>query len=245
MKKKKAKDTKTKATKKEKEEGKRRFEDCLDEIDEEISKKRGKWNLKALPWIDYDDVAQIIRFHIFKKWHLYDQKKRLRPWIRTIVANQIKNLIRNNYTNFVKPCVKCAACLEETKCSIYGAQSSECPLYGNWEKNKKNSMHAKMPVSLENHSQEVYFLSTGASIDIKRSAANLHKKMEEVLKPNEWKIYQHLYIEMKSEVDTAELMGYKTSEKNRSPGYKQIKNIKKKIVKRARELIEDDEIDIY
>ena len=64
MKEKKAKKTNTKATKRKKEEGKR-FEDCLGEIDEEISKKRGKWNLKALPWIDYDDVSQIIRFHIF------------------------------------------------------------------------------------------------------------------------------------------------------------------------------------
>ncbi len=191
-------------------------------------------------------MAQIIRFHIFKKWHLYDQSKKLRPWIRTIVTNQIKNLIRNNYTNFVKPCVKCAACLEETKCSIYGEQSGECPLFRNWEKNKKGSMYAKMPSSLENHSQEVYFLSTNhPSIDVQRSSKNLHRKMEEILKPNEWKIYTHLYIEMKSETETAKLMGYKTSEANRSPGYKQIKNIKKKIIKKARELIENDEIDIY
>ena len=235
--------SKTKAETK-KEEGKR-FEDCLAEIDEEIAKKRGKWNLKALSWIDYDDVSQIIRFHIFKKWHLFDQSKRLRPWIRTIVTNQIKNLIRNNYTNFIKPCAKCAACLEETKCSIYGEQSSECPLYKNWEKNKKGSMHAKMPISLENHSQELFYLKSVTNVDIDRTSKILHKKMEEVLKSNEWKIYKYLYIDMKSEIETAKLMGYKTSEKNRSPGYKQIKNIKKRIIKKAREMVENDEIDIW
>ena len=110
------------------------FEDSLAEINEEISKKRGKWNLKALAWMDYEDVAQIIRFHIFKKWHLYNPDKKLRPWVRTIISNQIKNLIRNNYTNFVKPCAKCAAAIGDNGCEIYKVQSSECPLYKNWGK---------------------------------------------------------------------------------------------------------------
>ena len=46
----------------------------------------------------------------------------------------------------------------------------------------------------------------------------------------EWKIYQALYIDDKSEEDAATLMGYKTNEKNRVPGYKQIKNVKKSII---------------
>jgi hypothetical protein len=40
-------------------------------------------------------------------------------------------------------------------------------------------------------------------------------------------------------------MGYKTSEKNRSPGYKQIKNVKKRIIAKVKDLIEKDEIDIW
>ena len=77
-----------------------KFEDCIESIDSEISKRRGRWNLTALSWMDFDDVAQIIRIHIFKKWHLYDQSKSLAPWINTLISNQIKNLIRNNYGNY-------------------------------------------------------------------------------------------------------------------------------------------------
>ena len=69
--------------------------------------------------------------------------------------------------------------------------------------------------------------------------------MEEILKPHEWTIYKHLYIDNLSELEVAKKMGYKTTEKNRSPGYKQIKNVKKKIITMARKAIENDEIDIY
>ena len=80
------------------------FVDCLDMINTEIAKRRGKWQLDSISWMDYDDVAQILRFHIYRKWHLFDQTKNPKPWVRTIITNQIKNLIRNNYSNFVKPC---------------------------------------------------------------------------------------------------------------------------------------------
>ena len=39
-------------------------------------------------------------------------------------------------------------------------------------------------------------------------------------------------------------MGYSTSEKNRNPGYKQIKQLKKKAVALAKKIINDGEIDI-
>tara|TARA_R100000808_G_C2149959_1_gene158527 strand:+ start:2766 stop:3491 length:726 start_codon:yes stop_codon:yes gene_type:complete len=222
-----------------------RFEDCYDIINEEIAKRRGKWNLSVISWMDFEDVSQILRIHIYKKWHLYDQSKNLKPWIRTIIGNQIKNLIRNNYTNFVKPCVKCAAAVEETGCNLYGKQSSDCPLYKNWEKNKKSGYQAKMPLSLENHPQEVYCLPSSNEFNLEISIKNLSKKMKEVLKPHEWKIYCYLYVDNLSDLEVAKKMGYKTSEKNRSPGYKQIKNVKKKIISKAKECIENDEIDIF
>ena len=58
MKKKKPK--KQSAKKGQKEKG---FEDCIDTIDEEIAKKRFKWNLTSLAWMDFEDVSQILRFH--------------------------------------------------------------------------------------------------------------------------------------------------------------------------------------
>jgi len=222
-----------------------RYEDCWEVINEEISKKRFKWNLTSLAWIDYEDVSQILRFHIFKKWHLFDQTKNIKPWIRTIISNQIKNLIRNNYTNFIKPCNKCEASKEESGCEIYKKQDSSCPLYKNWEKNKKAGLAAKMPISLENHKQEAYYIETKGDVDIERSAREIHKKMEEFLKPHEWKIYTYLYINHLDELDAAKKMGYKTSEKNRSPGYKQIKNVKKKIITKVKQLLDSGEVDIW
>ena len=235
---------KTKSKKRSKVKGVK-YEDYIEVIDEEIQKKRYKWNLSIISWMDFEDVAQILRFHIFKKWHLYDPDKNIKPWIRTIISNQIKNLIRNNYTNFIKPCSKCEAAKEETGCEIYGKQCSKCPLYKNWEKNKKGGYQAKMPMSLENHTHEAYCISKQNEFDIERSANNLHAKMQEILKPHEWKIYRYLYIDFLDELQVAKKMGYKTSEQNRSPGYKQIKNIKKKIVIKVKELIANDEVDIY
>ena len=69
--------------------------------------------------------------------------------------------------------------------------------------------------------------------------------MQEVLKPIEWKVYQFLYIENLTEEQAAKKMGYKTSEKNRSPGYKQIKNIQKNIVSKAKKHIKRGDIDIF
>ena len=33
------------------------FEECIDIIDQEIKKRRNKWNLTALAWMDFDDVS--------------------------------------------------------------------------------------------------------------------------------------------------------------------------------------------
>ena len=76
------------------------FENCIIEINSEIIKRKNKWNLTAINWMDFNDVSQILRIHIYKKWHLYDSKKPLAPWVNRIISNQIKNLIRNNYGNY-------------------------------------------------------------------------------------------------------------------------------------------------
>ena len=72
----------------------------------------------------------------------------------------------------------------------------------------------------------------------------LNLKMKETLKPAEWKIYKALYIDNMSEEDAASLMGYKTNEKNRVPGYKQIKNVKKAIIQKVKKVISNGEIEI-
>ena len=218
------------------------YEDFTDLIDLEIKKRRGKWNLSILNWMDYDDVAQIIRIHIFKKWHLYDPIKPLSPWLNRIITNQIKNLIRNNYGNFSRPCLKCAAAQDYDLCAIYGSQCTDCPLYSNWVKNKKSCYDAKLPVAIENHIQEVYS-KFDSGFDVERATLKLHKAMEKLLKPLEWKVYKMIYIDGLSENEAAKKMGYKTTEVNRSPGYKQIKNIQKKILAKAKDFLSKGGID--
>ena len=67
------------------------FEECIGFIDIEIKKRRNKWSLTSLHWMDYDDVSQIIRIHLNEKWHLYNSEKPLGPWVNRIISNQIKN----------------------------------------------------------------------------------------------------------------------------------------------------------
>lgn len=218
------------------------FEDNFKQIDFEIKKRKDRWNLTAIAWMDFDDVSQILRIHIYKKWHLYDSSKPLGPWVNRLISNQIKNLIRNTYGNFARPCLRCAAAEGVDFCSIYGKQCRTCPLFASWEKTKKRAYDVKLPVSLENHSREVYDM-TLKNVDIEVAAERLHEKMRFILKPNEWKIYEALYIEHKTEDQAAQLMGYRTSEKNRPPGYKQIKNIKKSIIQKVKKLLGKGEID--
>ena len=214
------------------------FEESIELIDAELQKRKNRWSLTSLSWMDYDDVSQIIRIHIYKKWDLYDQAKPLAPWLNRIISNQIKNIIRNNYGNYARPCMKCSASDGDNGCEIYGKQCVDCPLYEHWFKNKKRAHDTKLPVSLENHPQEIYNKPSDA-FDIETEAINLHKNMKKILKPIEWRVYNFLYIENKTENEVAKAMGYVTSEKNRQPGYKQIKNIKKSIIRKAKQLIRE------
>ena len=165
-----------------KEEGKQfSYSDKAKEIDEEIGKRRNKWFLDSLAWFSFDDVEQIIRAHIFKKWHQWDQRRPLKPWINKIITNQMKNILRNNYSNFVRPCLNCPFNQSgpsqdgHSLCGFTktGLQDSSCPLYAKWEKTKKSAYQIKMPVALENHSHEVFCMQDKfLDIDLARDKIN-------------------------------------------------------------------------
>jgi|ERR1017187_5333680 DNA-directed RNA polymerase specialized sigma24 family protein len=219
------------------------FEECFDVIDTEIKKRRSKWTLTAISWMDFDDVSQIIKMHIHKKWKQYDSSKPLCPWLNVIITNQIKNLRRNVYDNNSRPCLKCAAAESDNLCSIYGKQCSSCPLYAKWEKTKKHAHDIRLPVSIENHSQEVFDLPTSYEIDLEKAAKNLHVAMKKILKPFELKVYELLYIKCLSEEETAKKMGWITSEKGRKPGYGRVMQVRKIIMEKVRLTIKD--IDLF
>ena len=118
------------------------FEESVDFIDIEIAKRKNLWTLSSIQWMDYDDVAQIIRIHIYDKWHLYDPTKPLGPWLNKVIAHQIKNIVRNIYGNYSRPCLKCCASEGDNLCKIYDIQCADCPLFLTWEKNKKQAKDA-------------------------------------------------------------------------------------------------------
>jgi hypothetical protein len=193
--------------------------------------------------MDYDDVAQIIRIHIHRKWDQYKPHKPLAPWLNSIITNQIRNLIRNHYSNFARPCLKCAAARDQNGCDIHVTQCSACPLYARWQKRKQPANQIKIPVSIENHVNEVKNIFDD-SFDMDRHVELVHTKMKEILKPVEWQVYQGLFIDNKEESQLAKEMGYISNEKGRDPGYKQIKNIRKIIVIKARQCLTNGDIDI-
>lgn len=194
--------------------------------------------------MDYDDVAQIIRIHIHKKWDHYEASRPLGPWLNTIITNQIRNLVRNHYSNFSRPCTRCAAAVGETGCSIYKTQCSDCPLFAYWQKKKQSATFIKLPVSIENHQKAVASLHD-ESMDIEKNIEKVHEKMKEILKPIEWRVYQGLFIECKEEAEVAADLGYISNEPGRDPGYKQIKNIRKIIITKAKLCLLNGEVDIF
>ena len=111
-------------------------------------------------------------------------------------------------------------------------------------KNKKSAHDLKIPVPLENHVGEVRS-PENQNMDIERNMLKIHRRMKEDLKPLEWKVYEGLFIKGEKEEDVAKALGYITSEKKRSPGYKQIKNIRKSIIEKVKKLIGKDKIDIF
>lgn len=220
-----------------------KFEDFLPIINTEIAKRKHKWNLTSIAWMDYDDVSQIIRIHIYKKWNQYQPTRPLAPWLNSIITNQIRNLIRNHHSNYARPCLKCAAAIDNNGCSIYGTQCADCPLYAYWQKRKQPAIHIKIPVSIENHAHEVKNIFDD-SVDVLRHADALHNKMREILKPLEWKVYEGLFVHNKEESAVAKELGYITNEHGRDPGYKQIKNIRKSIIIKVKQCLANGDIDI-
>ena len=221
-----------------------KYEDKVDIIDRELQKRKHKWHLNAISWFDFEDVEQIIRFHIFKKWSQWDQKRPLEPWINRIISNQLKNILRNNYSNFARPCLGCPFSqpvdqdgAKDNLCSFTpsGTQSSECKLYAKWEKGKKHAYDIKLPLALENHHKEVFSIAS-REFDIIDSIGKLHLEMKLILTQKHYEVYEDLFINNLSEDEVAKKLGYTTNEKNRKAGYKQIKNLKKCLKKKQLQL---------
>lgn len=223
---------------------KRLFEKYSEIIDTELAKRREKWTLTSIPSIGFEDVEQIIRTHIYLKIHLYDPNKSAFPhWCNAVISNQIRNLIRNNYGNYSRPCKTCILAESDEGCELYGRQCKKCPLFAKWEKYKKNAHDIKLALPIDNHSNEVFNIK-GQNIDIEETAKNIHERMKSLLNLHEFKVYTLLFIKNLTEEQVAKTMKYKTNEAGRKAGYRILNAIKKNILVKVKNLLSSGEIDI-
>ena len=225
-----------------KKENKYTYEDFSDVIDLAIKKQRSKWRLNAVKWFDFQDVEQIIKTHIAKKWHMWDQTRPLEPWIGRIISNQLRNLIRNHYGNYVKPCTNCKYAHGDfcTKTPTK-KQDTTCELYAKWAKFKKSGLELKIPLSTEDFCKEVNSKEY-TDFDFDTSLKRLDVYMEIKLSSTHYVAYRMLYFEDKNEEDVAKFMGYKISPQKRKLGYRQVKNLKKKFLEVALEILKEHDI---
>ena len=218
------------------------YEDFSDVIDLAIKKQRSKWRLNAVKWFDFQDVEQIIKTHIAKKWDMWDQARPLEPWIGRIISNQLRNLIRNHYGNYVRPCVNCKFERGEAcALTVSKKQDTSCELYAKWAKFKKSGLELKIPLSTEDFCKEVNSKQY-TDFDFDTSLKRLDIYMEIKLSDNHYIAYRMLYFEDKNEEDVARFMGYKISPQKRKLGYRQVENLKKKFLEVALEILQEHDI---
>lgn len=218
-----------------------------DIINVEIRKRKNKWFLDSVPWVDFSDVEQIIRVHIYQKWDQWDQSRDLKPWINKIITNQFKNILRNYYLNFAKPCTSCpfdGSAVGEGLCSFTksGNQDESCPLYKKWIKSKKNAHDVKIPLRLDAMEFEQISPNSPTNFDLDSSIIKIQKQLKVELSEKYYEVYLMLFIDNKSEDEVAKKLGYKTNEQGRAAGYKQIKNIKKMIKEKVVKIIKEKDI---
>lgn len=221
------------------------FEDRLDFIQRQIEKRKSKWTLSTYSW---EDASQEILIRVWKKYHTYKPEVgKFENWVNRLISNAIHNLLRDNLYKYARPCISAGssggACIKNTGgdgCSYTPSrtQCSECPLYADWEKKKKNQYNVKDTVSIENHTQEVY-TRKHEDIDVDMVKTILDEEMPKRLNSFEWKVYQMLHIQNLSEEEVGKKLKYKKSKNSKTPGYQMIRTLKKRFVVVSREIIDE------
>jgi RNA polymerase sigma factor (sigma-70 family) len=219
------------------------YEDFHKIIDGELLKRKRNWFLSSVAWIDFDDVSQIIRAHIYKKWSHWDQSRPIKPWLNKIIANQMKNILRNHYSNYARPCLNCPfnndAQMNLCSFTKSGNQDQTCPLYKKWEKTKKHAYNVKITLSLDSHLHEIDGNSDNhLDMDIQAASLKLIKELKSVLNDRQFKAFELLYIKNLSDEEVATQMGFKSTESGRKAGYKQIKNLRKILKEKAARILQ-------
>lgn len=219
------------------------YEDHIQEIDLAIAQNSHKWTLKARCDLDFSDVSQMLRLHVYNKFSLWKQELPLGPWLHRLIRNQIINILRNFYSGMSRPCLRCSCAVGDDMCSLYKKQCADCPLYAKWEKTKKKKANVHLPVSLEHHSEMMYNMPN-QDINFDKAIPALNFKLKSALKPNEWKFYELMYIQNKSENEVIKIMDFKNTEKKASHRFKRMQQIQKIVMDKAAAILKEDGIEI-
>jgi hypothetical protein len=222
------------------------FEESIEIIDSEIRKRKHRWHLTAIAWMDFEDISQRLRIHIYKKWLKWDVNRPLRPWLNQVINHQMTNMLRNHYSNFSRPCLKCPFNTGDYGCSVFGTQNNSCKDYKKWEKSKKSAYDVKFPLSIHSPNSdnpettlENVLHDTEQSVNIENLIPLFHDLMKKNLTHIEWKVYDYMFLQHLDDTEAAKKMGYKLSLKEGRPAYRQISKIKSKIIQKAREVIKE------
>jgi hypothetical protein len=115
-------------------------------------------------------------------------------------------------------------------------------LYAKWEKTKKNAYDLKMTVSLQNHQNYFISIPENESVNFSNAEKKLHSLMKENLNDKQFFVYKMFFIDCLTDDEVARFLKFKTNEKGRKAGYKQIKNLKKMLYLKAKNLIKDNDV---
>ena len=223
------------------------FEDKIVTINNEIAKRKGKWRINALSYIDYDDISQILRIHINEKWTLWDQSRPLEQWLNRVITYQLINLVRNHYGRVAPPCNGCSHNISNDFCSFTpsGSKCSECPLYKKWQTKAQTGYNLKLATSINSEEfVEPKSSSTDFSdhIDYELSSKKLHEEMQSVLPASQYKIYDLLIVQNLSDKEVAQELKLRSSERGRCPGYKHLNDMRNKFYEMAKKIIQNRDI---
>lgn len=219
-------------------------------IDKEIGKRVFRWKLTSLAYIDLSDIAQLLNLHVVTKIHLYDEEKSpFSHWVNRLLSNRLKNLFRDHYQSFSKPCDKCQFNGGGSTCTVFGKQSDTCSDYAAWFKSKRFKMEIAMAHSIsaprltDEHDQIHQEINDKTSdfTDFETKIPEFNTLLKAKLRPLEWRAYTYLFIDHMTDIQAAKLLNYSVDGGKNSKGYKTILKIKTKIYKISVEIVKDME----
>lgn len=223
----------------------RLYEFYKDIINREVGKRIHRWRLTSLAYLDWLDISQLLHLHTVTKIHLYDpEKSPFLHWINRLLSNRLKNLLRDHYQSFAKPCDKCEFNGGGNICKLYGLQSIQCDQYSHWFSNKRYKMNIAMAHSIsaprqsEEHDrihQEIND-KTSDFTDFDRLIPEFELLLKQSLKPTEWKTYVLLFNDHLTDLQAAKELGYSCDGGKNSRGVKAVGKIKTKIYSTAKEI---------